>query len=98
MVERGAELFGLRKEELLAKTDVIRYSTTVGTNAIIQRSGPKLGVLVTKGHEADLYGARRQRPRRFVSATWSWAWTRRSALTGSSVLSMWWRRCRRSRA
>src|SRR5665811_2639393 len=56
VVEKGAELFGLRKEELLGSTDVIRYSTTVGTNAIIQRSGPKLGVLVTAGHEADLYG------------------------------------------
>ena len=56
VIERGAELFGLRKEELLGATDVIRYSTTVGTNAIIQRSGPKLGVLVTKGNEAGLYG------------------------------------------
>lgn len=56
VVQRGAELLGLDREELLAKTDVIRYSTTVGTNAIIQRSGPKLGLLVTKGHEADLYG------------------------------------------
>lgn len=56
VIEQGAALFGLRKEELLGATDVIRYSTTVGTNAIIQRSGPKLGVLVTAGHEADLYG------------------------------------------
>lgn len=56
VVEKGAALFGLAKEEFLGKTDVVRYSTTVGTNAIIQRSGPKLGVLVTKGHEADLYG------------------------------------------
>ncbi|MHB8867868.1 MAG: hydantoinase/oxoprolinase family protein [Thermoleophilia bacterium] len=57
VVEKGAALFGLAKEEFLGKTDVVRYSTTVGTNAIIQRSGPKLGVVVTKGHEADLYGA-----------------------------------------
>ena len=56
VIEKGAGLFGLPKEELLGGTDVIRYSTTVGTNAIIQRSGPKLGVLVTKGHERDLYG------------------------------------------
>jgi N-methylhydantoinase A len=56
VIERGAELFGLSKEELLGSTDVIRYSTTVGTNAIIQRSGPKLGVLVTKGAEGTLYG------------------------------------------
>ncbi len=56
VIERGAELFGLSKEELLGGTDVIRYSTTVGTNAIIQRSGPKLGVLVTKGAENTLYG------------------------------------------
>ena len=46
---------------------MIRYSTTVGTNAIIQRSGPKLGVLVTKGHEADFYGPRGNRLGAFVS-------------------------------
>ena len=67
VVAKGAELFALPMEELLHRTDVIRYSTTVGTNAIIQRSGPKLGVLVTKGHERDLYGADDNGLRMFVA-------------------------------
>ena len=32
---------------LLQSTDCIRYSTTQGTNALVQRAGPKLGLLVT---------------------------------------------------
>ena len=32
--------------QLLQKTDYIRYSTTQGTNALVQRKGPKLGLLV----------------------------------------------------
>ena len=32
---------------LLQSTDCIRYSTTQGTNALVQRAGPQLGLLVT---------------------------------------------------
>ena len=32
---------------LLQSTDCIRYSTTQGTNALVQRTGPQLGLLVT---------------------------------------------------
>jgi N-methylhydantoinase A len=32
---------------LLQSTDCIRYSTTQGTNALVQRAGPNLGLLVT---------------------------------------------------
>ena len=35
---------------LLAEVDHIRYSTTQGTNAIVERKGPKLGIVVNKGH------------------------------------------------
>jgi len=56
VIERGAELYEVDKEDLLSNTDVVRYSTTVGTNTIIQRTGPKLGVVVSKGHEQHLYG------------------------------------------
>jgi N-methylhydantoinase A/oxoprolinase/acetone carboxylase beta subunit len=31
----------------LQSTDCIRYSTTHGTNALVQRAGPQLGLLVT---------------------------------------------------
>ncbi len=36
-----------RLAALLQSTDCIRYSTTQGTNALVQRSGPQLGLLVT---------------------------------------------------
>lgn len=37
---------------LLSEVDYIRYSTTLGTNAIVERKGPKLGV-VTNSSNAD---------------------------------------------
>jgi N-methylhydantoinase A len=35
--------------DLLLSTDHIRYSTTQGTNAIVERKGPRLGLIVPKG-------------------------------------------------
>jgi hypothetical protein len=34
---------------------VIRWSSTITSNVLAQRTGPKLGLLVSAGHEADLY-------------------------------------------
>jgi N-methylhydantoinase A/acetophenone carboxylase len=48
----GAAAFGVSLGELLQATDVVRFSTTIGTNCIIQRDGTKIGLLVTRGHEA----------------------------------------------
>src|SRR6266567_4564841 len=36
-----------RLAALLQPTDCIRYSTTQGTNALVQRAGPQLGLLIT---------------------------------------------------
>lgn len=44
---------------LLEEADLIRYSTTQGTNAICERKGPKLGLITDEG-SADLAGALRQ--------------------------------------
>lgn len=44
------ELYGkpdIRK--LLQETEYLRYSTTAGTNAIVQKRGPRLGLIVRKG-------------------------------------------------
>jgi N-methylhydantoinase A/oxoprolinase/acetone carboxylase beta subunit len=41
----------------LNDVDVIRWSSTITSNVLAQRVGPKLGLLVTKGHEQDLYDA-----------------------------------------
>ncbi len=50
-IKAGAEKFGVAVEDLLYETDIIRFSNTIGTNAIIQRDGSRLGLLVTEGHE-----------------------------------------------
>ncbi len=52
-----AEAAGLDVATLLRGTAVIRFSSTIGTNTILTRAGPKLGLLVTRGAEASLYGA-----------------------------------------
>jgi N-methylhydantoinase A len=39
----------------LNQVDLIRWSTTITSNALAQRTGPKLGLLVSEGHEHDLY-------------------------------------------
>ncbi len=54
-IEEGAKRFGLSTEDLLSRTAVIRYSTTVGTNSLLQKKGPKLGVIVTEGFTDTLY-------------------------------------------
>lgn len=42
---------GLDVDALLSETSAIRYATTLGTNALIERTGPRLGLLTTRGHE-----------------------------------------------
>lgn len=55
-IREGARKFGLKDEsDLLKDTEVVRFSTTLGTNALIQKTGTKLGLIVTKGFEDNLY-------------------------------------------
>ena len=42
---------GLNRDEVLSEVDSVRYATTLGTNALIERKGPKVGALVTHGFE-----------------------------------------------
>jgi len=52
----GARRFGFDDlTAFLNQVDLIRWSTTITSNALAQRTGPKLGLLVSKGHEHDLY-------------------------------------------
>jgi N-methylhydantoinase A/acetophenone carboxylase len=53
-IKAGAELFGQGVEDLLAATDVIRFSTTIGTNTLIERNGTKIGLMVSPGQEDGL--------------------------------------------
>jgi N-methylhydantoinase A len=56
-IEEGAGKLGLTVPELLYKTEVIRFSTTHATNTLLQRSGPRLGLIVTSGFEKNLYSS-----------------------------------------
>lgn len=49
VIARAAEAVGLSVPELLRETATVRYSTTVGTNTIIQRTGPRLGLIAGAG-------------------------------------------------
>lgn len=50
-IEAGGDKIGLTVEELLPRIDIIRYSTTVALNRLLQRQGPRIGLLTTEGHE-----------------------------------------------
>ncbi|WP_051749120.1 hydantoinase/oxoprolinase family protein [Nevskia soli] len=39
-------------QEALAQVDSVRYATTLGTNALIERKGPRVALLVTAGFES----------------------------------------------
>ena len=54
-IEEGARLLDLETHDLLDQTRVIRFSSTIATNAAVQLSGPKLGVIVTEGAQSTLY-------------------------------------------
>lgn len=47
----GADQMGQSIDELLPQTELVRYSTTVAMNRLIERKGPRLGLLTTEGHE-----------------------------------------------
>lgn len=40
--------------QLLSEVDSVRYSTTLGTNALIERNGPRIGALVTTGFKSTI--------------------------------------------
>jgi len=61
-IEDGAKKFGITAPQLLHETEVIRFSTTHATNTLIQRSGPRLGLIVTKGYEQNLYSSDAKSP------------------------------------
>ena len=54
VIEEGAEELGTTVEELAPRIDAVRYSTTVAMNRLIERDGPRLGLITTEGHEDAL--------------------------------------------
>lgn len=56
-VAEGARRLGYPNvQALLLDTEVFRFSSTIGTNSIIQRTGPRIGLLVSPGAAERLYG------------------------------------------
>jgi N-methylhydantoinase A len=49
-IEDAAAKFGLSLAELLARCNRLVHGTTTGTNALITRSGSRVGLLTTAGH------------------------------------------------
>ncbi len=45
----------LSLHDVLSQTDTLRYSTTIATNTLVERKGPKLGLLTTMGHEDTVF-------------------------------------------
>lgn len=59
-LQEAARLYGLDDiAALLARVSLIRWSSTITTNVLAERRGAKVGLLVTQGHEDDLYGVGR---------------------------------------
>ncbi|UCV07039.1 hydantoinase/oxoprolinase family protein [Dechloromonas denitrificans] len=50
-IKESAKAFAVPLGDFLYDTDIIRFSNTIGTNSIIQRDGPKIGLIVTAGFE-----------------------------------------------
>ena len=45
---------GLDVDTVMASVDSVRYATTLGTNALIERRGPVVGLLTTAGFESSV--------------------------------------------
>jgi len=50
-LELACDRAGLDRNQALSEVDSVRYATTLGTNALIERKGPKVGAIVTHGFE-----------------------------------------------
>jgi len=51
VIEEGAAALGMKTDQLLPAIDMIRYSTTIAMNRLIEKKGPRLGLITTEGHE-----------------------------------------------
>lgn len=51
---KACKVLKVELEDILSGVDSVRYATTLGTNALIEHKGPKIGMLVTAGFEATV--------------------------------------------
>jgi N-methylhydantoinase A/oxoprolinase/acetone carboxylase beta subunit len=61
---QGASQLGYNDVDIfLEDVELIRWSTTITSNVLAELSGPRIGLLISRGHEKDLYG---KQPRSIV--------------------------------
>jgi N-methylhydantoinase A len=53
-LEQACTELGKDIRTVLSQLDSVRYATTLGTNALIERKGPKIGLLTTAGYESQV--------------------------------------------
>lgn len=53
-IDNACEQLDITCEQLLAEVDSVRYATTLGSNSLIERNGPRVGLLVTQGFESTV--------------------------------------------
>ena len=54
---QGATQLGFADlSSFLKQVSLVRWSTTITSNVLAELRGPKIGLIVTRGHERDLYG------------------------------------------
>jgi N-methylhydantoinase A/acetophenone carboxylase len=51
VIEEASKDLDMVPDQCLPKIDLLRYSTTVAMNRLIERKGPRLGLITTEGHE-----------------------------------------------
>ena len=54
-VADAAQSVGLDPDTIFEFADHVMYSTTVGTNALVERIGPQVGLITTRGQEETLH-------------------------------------------
>jgi N-methylhydantoinase A len=53
-LENACAELNLGISDVLSTVDAVRYATTLGTNALIERDGPRVGLLTTAGFESTV--------------------------------------------
>src|SRR2546422_7239110 len=54
-VQEAARELGLELDAAMERAAFVKYSTTVGMNALIERVGPRVGLITTRGQEETLH-------------------------------------------
>lgn len=53
-LQQACKELGKDIRTVLSQLDSVRYATTLGTNALLERKGPKIGLLTTAGYESQV--------------------------------------------